>query len=87
MTVRAASSLINQILTEVLSEQEDDFDNDTRWAIAWFEQQGFAEGEFGQAELLSKAKVTSISGLQHAGVISAKGGKVRLLRPNWRCLP
>jgi putative DNA methylase len=81
MTVRAALSLINQTLTEVLSEQEDDFDNDTRWAIAWFEQQGFAEGEFGQAELLSKAKVTSISGLQHAGVIAAKGGKVRLLRP------
>lgn len=81
MTVRAALSLINQTLTEVLSEQEDDFDNDTRWAIAWFEQQGFDEGEFGQAELLSKAKVTSISGLQHEGVIVAKGGKVRLLRP------
>jgi putative DNA methylase len=81
MSVRTALSLINQTLTEVLSEQEDDFDNDTRWAIAWFEQQGFGEGEFGQAELLSKAKVTSVSGLQHAGIIASRAGKVRLLQP------
>jgi putative DNA methylase len=81
MTVRTALSLINQTLTEVLSEVEDEFDTDTRWAIAWFEQQGFAEGDFGDAELLSKAKVTSVGGLQQAGIISAKGGKVRLWRP------
>lgn len=81
MSVRAALSVINQTLTEVLSEQEDDFDGDTRWAISWFEQKGFAEGDFGEAELLSKAKVTSVSGLQQAGVIQSKGGKVRLLRP------
>lgn len=82
MSVRAALSVINQTLTEVLSEQEDDFDGDTRWAISWFEQKGFAEGDFGEAELLSKAKVTSVSGLQQAGVIQSKGGKVRLLRPD-----
>ncbi len=88
MTVRTALSLINQTLTEVLSEQEDEFDSDTRWAIAWFEQQGFSEGDFGQAELLSKAKVTSVAGLQQSGLVHSKGGKVRLLRPeqlagNW----
>ncbi|MBK8482299.1 MAG: DUF1156 domain-containing protein [Proteobacteria bacterium] len=81
MTVRTALSLINQTLTEVLSEQEDEYDADTRWAIAWFEQQGFSEGDFGMAELLSKAKVTSVTGLQQAGFIHSKGGKVRLLRP------
>ena len=81
MSVRTALALINQTLTEVLSEQEDEFDADTRWAIAWYEQHGFDEGEFGDAELLSKAKVTSVSGLVEAGIVSAKGGKVRLLRP------
>ncbi|MDR7392473.1 MAG: hypothetical protein QN182_10410 [Armatimonadota bacterium] len=81
MTVRTALGLINQVLTEVLSEQEDEFDNDTRWAIAWFEQHGFGEGEFGQAELLSKAKVTTVSGLVEAGIVTSRGGKVRLLRP------
>jgi len=82
MSVRTALALINQTLTEVLSEQEDDFDNDTRWAIAWFEQHSFEEGDFGEAELLSKAKVTSVNGLQEAGVVYSRRGKVRLLRPD-----
>lgn len=82
MTVRTALGLINQTLTEVLSEQEDEFDADTRWALAWFEQHGFDAGDFGDAELLSKAKVTSVAGLQQAGVIVSKGGDVRLLRPD-----
>lgn len=82
MTVRTALGLINQTLTEVLSEQEDDFDPDTRWALAWFEQHGFGAGEFGSAELLSKAKVTSVPRLEQDGVIVSKGGEVRLLRPD-----
>lgn len=81
MTVRTALALINQTLTEVLSEQEDEFDAETRWAIAWFEQHGFEEGDFGEAELLSKAKVTSVAGLQQAGLVHSQGGKVRLWRP------
>ncbi|HEV8699208.1 MAG TPA: DUF1156 domain-containing protein [Candidatus Limnocylindrales bacterium] len=81
MTVRTALSLINQTLSEVLTEQEDDFDRDTRWAIAWFDQHGFDEGDYGSAELLSKAKVTSVAGLQQAGFLASKGGRVRLLRP------
>lgn len=81
MSVRTALALINQVLTEVLSEQEDEFDNDTRWAIAWYEQHGFEEGEFGEAELLSKAKVTSVNGLVEAGIVYSRGGKVRLRRP------
>jgi len=80
--VRTALGLINQMLTEVLSEQEDEFDNDTRWALAWFEQKGFAEGDFGEAEVLSKAKVTSVSGMVQAGILSSRGGTVRLLGPN-----
>src|SRR5207247_5124219 len=63
MTVRTALSLINQTLTEVLSEQEDEFDADTRWAMTWFDQYGFTEGEFGVAETLSKAKNTSVDGM------------------------
>ncbi|MGE5571724.1 MAG: DUF1156 domain-containing protein [Bacteroidota bacterium] len=81
MTVRTALALINQTLTEVLSEQEDEFDADTRWAVAWYEQYGFEEGDFGEAEVLSKAKVTSVAGLHQAGLIHSRGGKVRLLRP------
>jgi putative DNA methylase len=81
MSVRTALALINQTLTEVLSEQEDEFDAETRWAIAWYEQHGFEEGEYGDAELLSKAKVTSVEGLKQSGIVHSRAGKVRLLRP------
>ncbi len=81
LPVREALALINQMLDEVLAEQEGDFDADTRWALAWFEQSGFGEGEYGVAETLSKAKNTSVSGLEHAGILKSKAGKVRLLRP------
>jgi putative DNA methylase len=79
MKVRQALSLINQILDEVLAEQEGEFDGDTRWALAWFEQFGMEEGEFGVAETLSKAKNTAVNALVDAGVVVARAGKVRLL--------
>jgi putative DNA methylase len=81
LPVRAALALINQVLDECLAEQEGDFDADTRWALAWFEQMGFAEGEFGVAEQLSKSKNTAVSGLVEAGIIFSGKGKVRLLKP------
>ena len=74
LSVREALTLINETLDEVLAEQESDFDADTRWAVAWFEQYGFDEGEFGVAETLSKAKNTSISGLADAGIVFSRGG-------------
>jgi putative DNA methylase len=81
MTVREALALINQTLDEVLAEQEGDFDSDSRWALAWFEQFGFAEGEYGVAETLTKAKNTSVAGMEQAGILISKAGKVRLLKP------
>ena len=80
--VRDALSLINETLEEALAEQEGDFDPDTRWAVAWFEQAGFDQGDFGIAETLSKAKNTSVDGMIEAGILAAGGGKVRLLRPD-----
>ena len=80
MRVRTALGLINQALDEVLTEQEGEFDPDTRWAVAWFEQNGFQPGRFGDAETLSKAKVTSIDRLVEEGIVAARAGLVRLLR-------
>jgi len=79
MRVHTALQLINQARDEVLTEQEGEFDADTRWAVAWFEHFGMQEAAFGQAETLSKAKNTSVAGLQEAGLLTAKAGKVRLL--------
>ncbi|OQB57507.1 MAG: hypothetical protein BWX98_01440 [Candidatus Aminicenantes bacterium ADurb.Bin147] len=82
LSVREALALINQILDEALAEQEGDFDADSRWALAWFEQNGFGEGEFGVAETLSKAKNTSVAGMVEAGILASKRGKVCLLKPD-----
>ncbi len=81
LPVREALSLINQTLDETLAEQEGDFDPDTRWALAWFEQSGFEEGEYGVAEILSKAKDTSVAGMVEAGILTSGRGKVRLFKP------
>ena len=81
VSVRDALALINQTLDEVLAEQEGDFDADTRWALAWFDNSGFGEGEFGVADTLSKAKNTSVAGMVEAGIVASGRGKVRLLRP------
>ena len=82
MSVGDALALINATLDEVLEEQEDDLDKDSRWALPWFEQHGHGEGEYGLAEQLSKAKNTSVGGLVEAGIVEASRGKVRILRPD-----
>lgn len=82
LSVREALALINQTLDEALAEQEGDFDPDSRWALTWFEQQGFDEGDFGVAEQLSKSKNTSVTGLVEAGFLASGRGKVRLLKPD-----
>jgi putative DNA methylase len=79
MRVRTALQLINQMLDEVLAEQEGEYDADTRWAVAWFEQYSMEEGPYGVAETLSKAKNTAVGALVEAGILRAQGGKVRLL--------
>jgi putative DNA methylase len=79
MSVRTALALINDVLDETLSEQEGDFDADTRWAIAWFEQSGMSPGPFGDAETLSKAKNTAVNALVAAEIVESKSGTVRLL--------
>lgn len=79
MRVRDALALINQVLDEYLAEQEGEYDPDTRWALAWFEQHGMNEGPYGTAEMLCTAKNTSVAGLVAAGFLFSKGGKVRLL--------
>lgn len=81
LSVRDALGLINQTLDDVLAEQEGDFDADTRWALTWFEQSGFDEGEYGVAEQLSKSKNTSVAGMVAAGILFSGRGKVRLRRP------
>ncbi len=79
MRVRAALSLINQVLDEKLSQLEGDVSAETRWCVEWFKQFGFDSGPFGTAETLSKGIDTSIDGLERSGVLNSRAGKVKLL--------
>ena len=79
MTVRASLGLINHALDEVLAEQEGEYDAETRWAVAWFEQFGVSEGKYGDAENLARAKDTAVEAMKSAGIVKSGGGKVRLL--------
>lgn len=77
MTVHTALTLINRMLIE----GGDEFDGDTQFCLGWFDEQGWAAGEFGKADVLARAKGTSVEGVQDAGVVEAGSGKVRLLKP------
>lgn len=82
LTVRAALGLINAALDEVLAEQDADLDPETRFAVGWFEELGFKEGDFGRANVLAQAKNTAVESVALAGVVDSGGGVVRLI--NWR---
>ena len=79
--VGEALSLINEVMEEILSGQEAELDSDTRWAVAWYETHGFGTAPFGEANTLATAKNTSVAGLVEAGILHARSGQVRLLRP------
>lgn len=78
VTVREALRLINTVLAEVLSDQEGDFDADTRWCLKWFETHGFEKAAYGEAETLAMVFGTSVRA-SISRVVSAKGGQVKLL--------
>ena len=79
LSVRTALQLINQVLDEYLAEQEGELDQASRFAVAWFEQFGFEKGPFGQADVLARAKNTSVEGMANNGILEAEAGQVRLL--------
>ena len=74
MSVRTALQLINRFLAE------DDFDADTQFCLSWFEQNGWKDCPYGDAETLARGKGTSVDGVKDAGVIQSGGGKVRLFK-------
>lgn len=80
MSVHDALIQINKVIDEFFNEAEGDMDSDTRFCIDWFMQYGFKQAEYGQADVLARAKGTTVEGLAVAGVVETGGGKVRLLK-------
>ncbi len=80
MSVRDALIQINKVVDEFFNEAEGDMDSDTRFCIDWFMQYGFKTGLYGEADVLARAKGTSVDGLVLAGGVDSRAGKVRLLK-------
>jgi len=80
MSVHTALSLINKALDEYFSDAEGDMDADTRFCVQWFSEYGWATGQFGNADVLARAKGTSVDAIKEAGVIESGSGRVRLLK-------
>ncbi|RYZ88176.1 MAG: DUF1156 domain-containing protein [Proteobacteria bacterium] len=74
MSVKTALQLINRFFAE------DDFDHDTQFCINWFEGHSWDQGKFGDAEVLARAKGTSVDGLRAGGVIESSAGNLRIIR-------
>ena len=79
MGVRGALQLINRFFAE------DDLDHDSQFCLAWFEENGWATGKYGDADVLARAKGTSVGGLVEGGVVASAKGELRLLK--WPELP
>ncbi|WP_416372535.1 DUF1156 domain-containing protein, partial [Corynebacterium nuruki] len=81
MSVRSALQVINETLDAVLSEQEGDYDADTRFALRWFQGYGFNTEVYGSADSLARARNTSVEHLHRAGILHLGQGKVHLYSP------
>ncbi len=79
MTVREALELINAGVEQFFSEREGAFDGATQFCLRWFEQFGFEDGPFGDADTMARAKDISVEELQRDGLLTARRGRVQLL--------
>ena len=79
MTVRAALQIINQELDAYYNEQEGELDRESRFCVDMFSQYAFNNLKFGDADVLARAKNTSVQALAERGVMMAAKGEVRML--------
>ena len=79
MSVRSALQIINQELDAFYNEQEGELDRESRFCVDLFNQYAFNTVKFGDADILARAKNTSVQALVDRGVLSAAKGVVRLL--------
>jgi putative DNA methylase len=79
MSVRSALQIINQELDLYLSAQDGELDRDSRFCVDLYTQYAFNDVKFGEADVLARAKNTSVEKLAARSVLYAQKGVVRLL--------
>ena len=79
MDVKTALQLINWERDAVLGDLHGEYDLETRFAVTWFAQHGYAKGDYGSADNLARAWAISVERVKQAGIVESAVGKVRLL--------
>ena len=80
VTVGDALVAVNRAIDEYHAAQEGEIDAVSRFCVDWLKQHAFAEGGYGEAELLSKARAVAIESDSMSGLLTAEAGTVKLRR-------
>ena len=78
MTIRSALQVINAELDAYLTEQDGELDADSRFCIDLYAQYAFNDMKYGEADVLARARNTSIDRLADRGLVFAQKGLVHL---------
>lgn len=79
MTVRNALQVINEEIDLYFNEQVGNLDAMSRFCVDLYTQNAFNDIKFGEADVLARAKGTSVAALASHDVVYAKAGTVHLI--------
>ena len=77
--IREVLMHINNEISAYHEKETGELDPESQFCLTWLQQHGYTEGNFGDAETLSKAKDVNIAAM-HNKVLLSQRGKVRLLK-------
>lgn len=78
MSIRSALQIINQELDLYFNEQDGELDKESRFCVELYTQCAFNDIKFGEADVLARAKNTSVDKLRADGALYSERGVVRL---------
>ena len=79
MKVKSALQIINEEIDLYFNEQVGDLDTMSRFCVDLYLQNAFNDIKFGDADILARAKGTSVAALSSHDVVYAKAGTVHLI--------
>ena len=79
LPIREVLMHINNEITAYHEQETGELDRESQFCLTWLRQHGYMEGNFGDAEGLSKAKDIDLTAMHDKLLLSARG-KVRLLK-------
>lgn len=79
MDVKNALQIINRELDAFLNENESSMDSESRFCLDLYSNYAYNELNYGDAEVLSKAKNASIEHMKSLGIVNSEKGKVSLV--------